>query len=127
MISIILAAILGGSLYLSLHGALWATHVIIFFLTLNVVLVAYSMTVVAGLQRTLLLNAEKRIEELDKMAINTDVPVMLLLRVFLLVCVWHLYTLGYAFFAGVAATTVLISVLVTLLRSIDSSVSEKGE
>lgn len=119
MIQIIVAIIIAGSLYLSMAGALWATNVIIGILVLNIFLVLYSITIVAGFQRTLLKNPEKRIEELKASAERIDTGTLVLLRIFLLVGVWHLYTLGYVLFAGVAATTVTISILVAFFRSID--------
>lgn len=119
MIQIIVAVIIAGSLYMSMAGALWATNVIIGILVLNVFLVLYSITIVAGFQRTLLKNPEKRIEELKASAERIDTGTLVLLRIFLLVGIWHLYTLGYVLFAGVAATTVTISILVAFFRSID--------
>jgi len=120
MISVIVAAAIGCSLYFSMNGALWATQVIIAILAMNVFLVLYSLVLTIGFQRTLLQNPQKRIEELDVASAKMDVPVILLLRVFLLICVWHLFTLGYVFFAGMAATTVGISMLITVFRSIDA-------
>ena len=120
MISVIVAAIIGSSLFFSLNGAIWATYVIIGILCLNVSLVFYSLALTTGFERTLLQNPQKRIEELDASAAKTDFPVILLLRVFLLVCVWHLFTIGYVFFAGIAATTVGISLFITIFRSIDA-------
>lgn len=119
MIQIIVAAILAGSLYLSMAGFLWATNVIIGVLALNILFVLYSVSIVAGFQRTLLKNPEKRIEELNVSAERSDAKTILLLRFFLLVGVWHLYTLGYALFVGIAATTVTISILVAFFRSVD--------
>lgn len=124
MISIIIAAILGGSLYLSANGVLWATNVIIVMLSLNVFMIVLSSSVVAGMQRSMLLNAENRIKQLDETLSKTNVPVLFLTRLFLVVCVWHLYTLGYLFFAGIAATTVSMSLLVLLFRSFDVPAKE---
>jgi hypothetical protein len=126
MISIITAAVIGGSLYFSLSGALWATHVIMFILGLNVILVLYSVSIVAGLQRTLLRNPEKRIEELRASAKRIDLGTLILLRIFLLVCAWHVYSLGYILFAGITFTTVTISLVISLLRAVDS-IEEKEE
>lgn len=119
MIHAIVALLIVSSLYLSMGGALWATNFVLFLLGLNVVLVLYSIVFVAGFQKTLLLNAEKRIEELKAYAEKVDTKTLLLLRGLLLLCVWHVYMLGYAVFAGIAGTTVTISILVMLLRSID--------
>jgi hypothetical protein len=121
MPSVIIAAIIGGSLYLSAQGMFWATNVIFCILILNVLLILYSVSVTTGLQRTLLMNAEKRIQELDESLGKMNMPAIFLIRVFLLLCVWHLYTLGYIFFAGVAATTVTMSLLIMVFRSLDSS------
>lgn len=119
MIHAIVALLIVSSLYLSMGGALWATNFILCLLGLNVVLILYSIVFFAGFQKTLLMNAEKRIEELKAYAEKVDTKTLLLLRGLLLLCVWHVYMLGYAVFAGIAGTTVTISILVMLLRSID--------
>lgn len=126
MIHVILALVIAASLYLSTGGALWATNIIIGILTVNVVLVVLSITTVAGFQKTLLMNPEKRIKELKSHAERVDVETLLLLRIFLLLGIWHLYTLGYVLFAGVAVTTVTISIIVMLFRSFDMA-QEKEE
>jgi len=121
--SVILAAIIGGSLYLSVHGALWATHIIIGILSLNILLVSFSVTIFMGFQKTLLANPDKRLEELR--VANSNIPELFLLRLFMLACIWHLYTIGYVFFAGIAVTAVTLSILVMTFRSIDSTNPEK--
>lgn len=119
MIQIIVALLIAVSLYLSVGGALWATNFILFLLGVNVALVLYSISIVAGFQKTLLMNPEKRIEELKAYAEKVDTKTLLLLRGFLLLCVWHIYMIGYLLFAGIAGTTVTISIVIMLLRSID--------
>lgn len=126
MIQIIVASLIAGALYLSMGGALWATNFIIGILSINVFLVLYSITFVAGFQKTLLKNPEKRIEELKASAERNDAGTIILVRILLLLGVWHLYTLGYILFAGIAATTVIISILVAMFRSIDM-IEEKKE
>jgi hypothetical protein len=125
MISIITAAVIGGSLYLSLHGAVWATNVILGLLAINVSIVALSISSIAGFQRVFLLNAKDRLEDLDKSWKKTETGVLILLRLFLLLSVWHIYTLGYVFFAGVAGTTVFMSLVITVFRAVDMAKSKE--
>lgn len=125
MISIITAAVIGGSLYLSLQGAVWATNVILGLLVINVSLVALSISSIAGFQRIFLLNAKDRLEDLDKSWQKTETGVLILLRLFLLLSVWHIYTLGYVFFAGVAGTTVFMSLVITVFRAVDMAKSKE--
>jgi hypothetical protein len=126
MIYIIVASVIAGSLYLSMSGALWATNIIIGILCLNVFLVIYSIAIVVGFQKTLLKNPEKRIEELKAFTERSDARTLILIRILLLLGVWHLYTLGYVLFAGITATTVIISIMIVLFRSIDM-IEEKKE
>lgn len=118
--SVILAAIIGGSLYFSVNGLLWATQIIIGILSLNIFLVAVSVSTFMGFQKTLLANPQKRLEELRLTEEKTDVSVLLLLRFFMLACAWHLYTIGYVFFAGIAVTTVTLSILIMTFRALDA-------
>ena len=126
MINIIVATVIAGSLYLSMGGALWATNIIIGILCLNVFLVLFSIVIVVGFQKTLLKNPEKRIEELKAFTERSDARTLILIRILLLLGVWHLYTLGYVLFAGITATTVIISIMIVLFRSIDM-IEEKKE
>lgn len=126
MIYIIVASVIAGSLYLSMGGALLATNIIIGILCLNVFLVIYSIAIVVGFQKTLLKNPEKRIEELKAFTERSDARTLILIRILLLLGVWHLYTLGYVLFAGITATTVIISIMIVLFRSIDM-IEEKKE
>ena len=125
MIQIIIAAVILGNLYLSIGGYLWATNAIIAILALSAALVLYSIAIVVGFQKTILMNSEKRIEELKTYAEKVDTRTLFILRAFLLLCVWHIYTLGYVLFAGIAGTTVTISIVVMLLRSIDMAEGKK--
>jgi hypothetical protein len=125
MIHVILALLIASSLYLSMGGAIWATNIIIGILVLNITLVVLSITTVVGFQKTILMNAEKRIGELDSYAEKMDTSTLLLLRVLLLLGVWHLYTLGYILFAGIAGTTVIISIIIMLFSSLDVSKDKK--
>lgn len=125
MVSIITAAVIAGSLYLSLHGAVWATNVILGLLVINVSIVALSISSIAGFQRVFLLNAKDRLEDLDKTWQKTETGVLILLRLFLLLSVWHIYTLGYVFFAGVAGTTVFMSLVITVFRAFDMAKSKE--
>jgi hypothetical protein len=127
MISIILAALLGASIYFSMQGVVFATNFLIAFLMLNVTLITYSIVVTNGLQRTLLLNAEDRIEQLDKRLSKRDVPVIILLRLFTLLCVIHIYSLGYYFFAGIAGIVTAISILVIFLQALDMPSNMENE
>ena len=125
MISIITAAVIAGSLYLSLHGAVWATNVILGLLLVNVCIVALSISSIAGFQRVFLLNAKERLEDLDKSWQKTETGVLILLRLLLLVSVWQIYTLGYVFFAGVAGTTVFMSLVITVFRAVDMAKNQE--
>ena len=125
MIQIIVASLIAGSLYLSMGGTLWATNFILIILGISTALVIYSIALVVGFQKTLLMNPEKRIEELKAYAEKVDTKTRLLLRGFLLLCVWHIYTLGYVLFAGIAGTCVTISIAVMLLRYIDMAEGKK--
>jgi hypothetical protein len=125
MVSIITAAVIGGSLYLSLQGAVWATNIILGLLLINVSIVALSISSIAGFQRVFLLNAKDRLEDLDKTWQKTETGVLILLRLFLLLSVWHIYTLGYVFFAGVAGTTVFMSLVITVFRAVDMAKSKE--
>lgn len=125
MVSIITAAVIGGSLYLSLQGAVWATNIILGLLLINVSIVALSISSIAGFQRVFLLNAKDRLDDLDKNWQKTETGVLILLRLFLLLSVWHIYTLGYVFFAGVAGTTVFMSLIITVFRAVDMAKSKE--
>lgn len=124
MISAIIAAIIGGSLYLSLGGTLWATQILIGLIVINISLVLLSVATVIGFQKTMLMKSEKRLAELKENSDRIDVGTVLLLRILILFGVWHIYTLGYIFFAGIAATTVCLSIVIMLLQKLESSTKE---
>lgn len=125
MMPIIVAAVIAASLYLSANGVLWAAQLLIAILATNILLVIYSIAFLGGFQKTMLKNSEKRIKELEEAYERHDHRTVILIRLLLLIAVWHLYTLGYVLFAGVAGTTVAISLLVALLRSIDMAEEKK--
>jgi hypothetical protein len=120
MVNVILALLLGGSLYYSLAGVAFATNIIIVILLLSVVLTTYSIVILGGFHRTILMSAQEHLELINTASTKTNFPVIILLRGLLTACVWHLYTLGFVFFAGVAATTVTISLVITIFMMIDN-------
>lgn len=117
--SVILAAILGGSLYFSMQGAILATNILIGILSINIALVAFYTPIIIGFQKSILMNAKEKLAKIEETSQKVDVKVLILLRVFLLVCVWHLYMMGYVLFAGIAGTTAVISLLISVFRAMD--------
>lgn len=117
--SVILAAILGGSLYFSMQGAILATNILIGILSINTALVAFCTPIVIGFQKSILMDAKEKLAKIEETSQKVDIKVLILLRVFLLVCVWHLYMIGYVLFAGIAGTTAVISLLISVFRAMD--------
>jgi hypothetical protein len=125
MISVILAAFIATSLYFSLQGVVWGTYAILFVLSLNVIMVVFAMSILTGLQRTYLMEADKRIKELNEADANTNAPAVFLVRLILLACVWHIYTLDYVLFAGISGVTVITTLLSLSFKVFD--VKSPGE
>jgi hypothetical protein len=119
MPSIILAAFVSVALYFSLQGAIWGTYAILFVLSLNVFMIIFGVSLLTGLQRTYLLKAKERLKDLDESDAKTNSSAVFLVRIILLACVWHIYTLDYVLFAGIAATTVVTSLLVLIIKIFD--------
>lgn len=119
MPSIILAAFVSVALYYSLQGAIWGTYAILFVLSLNVFMIVFGVSLLTGLQRTYLLKAKERLKDLDETDAKTNSSAVFLVRIILLACVWHIYTLDYVLFAGIAATTVVTSLLVLIIKIFD--------
>lgn len=117
--SVMLAAILGGSLYFSMQGAILATNILIGILSINIALVAFYTPIVIGFQKSILMDAKEKLAKIEETSQKVDIRVLILLRVFLLVCVWHLYMMGYVLFAGIAGTTAVISLLISVFRAMD--------
>jgi mannose/fructose/N-acetylgalactosamine-specific phosphotransferase system component IID len=124
MSSIILAAFVSVALYFSLQGAIWGTYAILFVLSLNVFMIIFGVSLLTGLQRTYLLGAKERLKDLDETDAKTNSSAVFLVRIILLACVWHVYTLDYVLFAGIAATTVVTSLLVLFIKIFDKPANE---
>lgn len=114
---VILAAIITAALYLSINGEVWATYTIIGLLSVNALVVPFVVSILAGFQE---LRKSTQLSKSEK-----DAPVQFLILILMLISAWHLYNIGYEFFAGVSTTTITISFLVSAFRSIDLRISEK--
>jgi hypothetical protein len=106
------AAIVSFSLYLSLQGIISGTYILLFILGINVFLVLYTASLLSVLYIT-----KTTDDQLQNSLIkgNEDISLKIILRLMLLISVYHIYTLGYVFFAGAATITVLISLFSCVL------------
>ena len=120
---VILSIILACSLFFSIEGFVFGTYILITILSLNVVLVAFSATVLMGLQVYMLENSGNFLANI-KAKDKGDHVFKFIIRLMLLVSVWHLYTVGYVFFSGVAATTVLISLSVVAIEYLNKKFTD---
>lgn len=117
--TLILAAAISASLYFSLQGVIAGTYFLLFVLGLNVLMVSYSATVFAGLYRHIMKNSDEYLQTALAKRTDTNEGIQFLIRAMLLVSVYHVYTLGYVFFAGVASVTVVISLVSTVLNAFE--------
>jgi hypothetical protein len=122
MIHVATAAIVCLSLHLSLQGIVSGTYVLLFLLGMNVLLVSYSSAVVSGFYRYIFKNSNT--DSQLKIILNKkrdSIGLQAIVRIMLLLSVYHVYTIGYIFFAGLAAATVTISFVASLLTIFEES------
>jgi hypothetical protein len=126
MIHVTTAAIVCFSLYLSLQGVVSGTYVLLFLLGMNILLVSYSSAVISGFYRYMFkaANTDSHLKTiLDKK--RDSIGLQAIVRIMFLLSVYHIYTIGYIFFAGLAAVTVTISFVASLLTIIEESFLDK--
>jgi hypothetical protein len=121
--TLILAITISASLYFSLQGAIAGTYVLLFILGLNVLMVSYSASIFGGLYHCIMKNSEEYLQSVIAKRGENNEGSQFLIRAMLLVSVYHVYTLGYIFFSGVATVTVTIALVSTVLNILEKKVS----
>jgi hypothetical protein len=116
------AAIVSFSLYLSLQGIISGTYILLFILGVNVFLVLYTASLLSVLYIT-----KSKDEQFQNSLIkgNEDISLKIILRLMLLISVYHVYVLGYTFFAGAATVTVLISLFSCILITFKTGIEDQ--
>jgi hypothetical protein len=113
MTHVVVAATLAISLFFSLQGAIYGTYVIITMLGLNVGMIILSASL--SMTPEVKINSSSMTTHLME-----NFGSMLLVRLMLLLSIWHIYTIGYTFIAGVATVTVLITIFSMIIRKLES-------
>jgi len=108
MIHVIVAMIIAISLLASLQGMIYGTYIIIIMLGLNVgaIILSTSLSMIRDGA-----NSPYMMENFGS---------IILVRIMLLLSIWHIYMIGYTFIAGVAAATVTITILSLIFRKLES-------
>jgi hypothetical protein len=122
MIHILNALLVSTMIILSIYGSLFATYTLIVILFINIILVIYTSSVISGFFPFILKNNEKYLNIPNN---SRPDPIMLfLLRCILLVAVYQIYIQGYVFLAGLATSTVIISIFDSLFKYINLKIEK---
>jgi hypothetical protein len=113
---ILTALVISYSIHISIDGVVAGTYIILALLGMNVFLTVYSASVLMGTFVYILKNPDMSADILTKNSVSDEMGLQLLIRLMLLACVYHIYSLGYHLFAGIALTTVFISVLSNIVQ-----------
>ncbi len=119
------AAVITVSLYFSLQGVITGAYILLCLLGLNIMLVSYSAAVFSGLYKHIMKNSEEYLGTILNKETNKDAKLKFIVRLMLLLSVYHIYTIGYVFFAGMAAVTVSISLIGSMLNMFEESFLDK--
>ena len=120
MTGILMAIFIAGSLYFSMEGVIYGTYAILFVLGFNVISITYSSIIFLGLYKYMIRS--------KKTFFQTDLPAnkdFILIRFMLIICVYHIYTLGYIFFAGVALVTAVIALFSYIIYMLDEVIHDE--
>jgi hypothetical protein len=117
MTQIFSALFISSMIILSIYGNLYATYALIGVLSINVVLIIYTSSIIIGFFKFILKNNEKYLNIVN---VNTgDHVISFLIKCILLIAIYQIYIQDYVFLAGLATSTVMISLLESMIKLVN--------
>lgn len=110
MPNIIIASITVLGLLFSLQSMIIGTYVLLLVLSLNIFFIILSSSIFIS---------ALKIDIEDSVIDKSELLTKFLVRLLFLLSVWHLYSIGYVFFAGIALATVIITILSIIFSVFD--------